>query len=95
MSTFLTDPPSATPAEGDLAALVARMERAVAAMETLTTPVSQVTPALAVAADAADEFVRRASDRGVDVDAQRPRPGRAFFHGRQAPRPRKRRCGDG
>ena len=68
MSTFLTDPPSATPAEGDLAALVARMERAVAAMEMLSTPVSQVTPALAVAADAADEFVRRANDRGVNVD---------------------------
>lgn len=70
MSTFLTDPPSATPAEGDLAALVARMERAVAAMELLSAPVSQLMPALAVAADAADEFVRRANDRGVNVDAR-------------------------
>jgi hypothetical protein len=70
MSTFLTDPPSATMAEGDLTALVARMERAVAAMEMLTSSAAQVTPALAVAADAADEFVRRASDRGVNVDAR-------------------------
>lgn len=70
MPTFLTDPPPAASAGGDLAALVARLERAVAAMETVTTPASQLTPALAVATDAADEFVRRAGDRGVDVDAR-------------------------
>lgn len=68
MSTFLTDPPPAEPAGGDLAALVTRLERAVAAMESVTGPASQATPAIAMAADAADEFVRRAADRGVDVD---------------------------
>jgi len=51
----------------DLDALVARLERATTAIETLT---AQVTPALAVAADSADEFVARADARGVHMDAR-------------------------
>jgi uncharacterized protein YjgD (DUF1641 family) len=69
-ATLPTNPPPAAAAGGDLAALVTRLERAVAAMETVTAPAAHLTPALAVAADAADEFVRRAGDRGVDIDAR-------------------------
>ncbi len=68
MPTLLSDPPPAHQAEGDLTALVTRFERAVAAMETVTGAASHATPAIAMAADAADEFVRRAADRGVDID---------------------------
>lgn len=68
MTTFLTETPPTDQVGGDLTALVARLERAVAAMETVTGAASQATPAIAMAADAADEFVQRAADRGVDVD---------------------------
>ncbi len=54
----------------DLDPLVARLERATAAIESLTAQAAQVTPALAVVADSADEFVARADARGVHVDAR-------------------------
>jgi hypothetical protein len=54
----------------DLDAIVARLERATHAIETLTAQAAQVTPALAVVADSADEFVARADARGVHVDAR-------------------------
>lgn len=64
MPTLLSDPPPAGQAGGDLTALVTRLERAVAAMESVTGAASQATPVIAMAADAADEFVQRAADRG-------------------------------
>jgi hypothetical protein len=54
----------------DLDALVARLERATHAVEALTAQAAYVTPALAVVADSADEFVARADARGVHLDAR-------------------------
>lgn len=54
----------------ELDALVARLERATQAVEALTAQAALVTPALAVAADSADEFVVRAEARGVHLDAR-------------------------
>lgn len=68
MSILISDPPPAGQAGGDLTALVTRLERAVAAMESVTGVALQATPALAMAADAADEFVQRSAERGVHID---------------------------
>jgi hypothetical protein len=54
----------------DLDTLVERLERATAAIESLTAQAAQVTPALAIVTDSADEFVARAGERGVHVDAR-------------------------
>lgn len=68
MQVFMTDPPPAAAAGGDLEALVVRLERAIASLEPVTGVAVQVTPAIAMAADAGDEFVKRAADRGIDID---------------------------
>lgn len=56
--------------EADLARLEARMDRIEAQLTRLTSLLDQALPVAAVGIDVVDEAVRRAQDRGVDVDAR-------------------------
>ncbi len=50
--------------------LLRRLEHATQSMVALTALVAQAQPAVAIIVDSADELVRRARDRGIDVDAR-------------------------
>jgi len=50
--------------------LLRRLEHAAESMASLTALLSQAQPAVAIVVDSADELVRRARDRGIDVDVR-------------------------
>ncbi len=50
--------------------LLRRLEHAAESMASLTALMAQAQPAVAIVVDSADELVRRASDRGINVDAR-------------------------
>ena len=50
--------------------LLRRLAHAAESMASLTALVAQAQPAVAIVVDSADELVRRARDRGIDVDAR-------------------------
>ena len=50
--------------------LLRQLEHATQSMASLTALMSQAQPAVAIIVDSADELVRRARDRGIDVDAR-------------------------
>jgi len=50
--------------------LLRRLEQAAESMASLSALMAQAQPAVAIVVDSADELVRRARDRGIDVDAR-------------------------
>ncbi len=67
--------PQAESPSPDLARIEARLDRLEEKLSRLTDLLDQATPALAIGIDVLDEEVRKAQDRGVDVDLRLRRAG--------------------